>query len=256
MRGRPALLASPGGRAALARALRAQPLLAFDFDGTLAPIVERPDQARVDPALATALARLATQLPVAVITGRRVADARARLGFSPRHLVGNHGAEGCWGAAVEAALAAELDGLRAVLAGAADELARLAVRVEDKGLSIALHYRGAPDPQAARAGLDALLAGLPDHLHRFGGKAVLNLASAAAPDKAAALLALVEREGRAAAVFVGDDLNDEPVFERAPAHWLTVRIGPPHEATAARYTLPDQASLATMIDAMGQLLST
>ena len=81
------------GEQALESVMRQRPLLAFDFDGTLAPIVARPDQAHVPDAVAHGLAELSRALPVAVVTGRSVADVRARLGFQPRWVIGNHGAE-------------------------------------------------------------------------------------------------------------------------------------------------------------------
>src|SRR5262249_18290090 len=81
------------GRAALVNALSSNPLLAFDFDGTLAPIVAHPNDARVTSAVSERLARLAEIRRVAVITGRSVDDVAPRLGFEPTYIVGNHGAE-------------------------------------------------------------------------------------------------------------------------------------------------------------------
>ena len=86
-------LFTPRGEAALDDVMRLRPLLAFDFDGTLAPIVDRPDDASVPAEVSRCLAELARLHPVAVITGRRVADVRARLAFKPRFVIGNHGAE-------------------------------------------------------------------------------------------------------------------------------------------------------------------
>ncbi|MBP7659438.1 MAG: trehalose-phosphatase, partial [Burkholderiaceae bacterium] len=67
-------LFGPGGLRVLAAFVRDDPLLAFDFDGTLAPIVSHPDRARVSKPVARELERLSLALPVAVISGRRVAD--------------------------------------------------------------------------------------------------------------------------------------------------------------------------------------
>ena len=89
---------SQEGIARLAAVLASDPLLAFDIDGTLAPIVERPHDARVPDAVQHALADIAEQWTVAVITGRAVGDARTMLSFKPRYLIGNHGAEGLPGA--------------------------------------------------------------------------------------------------------------------------------------------------------------
>ncbi len=81
------------GRAALAHVMGSARLLVFDFDGTLAPIVARPQHARVPLAVARRLARLAEPLPVAVVTGRAVDDVAGRLGFAPQFLFDSHGAE-------------------------------------------------------------------------------------------------------------------------------------------------------------------
>src|SRR5690349_4491226 len=86
-------LFSPAGEAAIAATLADSPLVAFDFDGTLAPIVAHPDDAQVLPALAPRLERLAGLLPLAIVSGRSVEDVRKRLTFMPRFVVGNHGAE-------------------------------------------------------------------------------------------------------------------------------------------------------------------
>ena len=84
---------SPAGELQLAATMRARPLLAFDFDGTLAPIVARPDQARMAPGSPRACASWQANGPVAIVTGREVADVRTRLGFEPAYIVGSHGAE-------------------------------------------------------------------------------------------------------------------------------------------------------------------
>jgi trehalose 6-phosphate phosphatase len=73
--------------------LKREPLLAFDFDGTLAPIVDRPQDARVPEPVAQCLQELGSRCAVAIITGRSVEDVKPRLGFAPQFIVGNHGAE-------------------------------------------------------------------------------------------------------------------------------------------------------------------
>jgi trehalose 6-phosphate phosphatase len=71
---------------------------------------------------------------------------------------------------------------------------------------------------------------------------------AAAHDKADALLALVTRSSAAAALFIGDDVNDEPVFQRAQPGWLTIRIGRDAPQSAAQYFLNCIADLPTLLD--------
>ncbi len=219
----PPHLFGPAGERAIASVLAHAPLLAFDFDGTLAPIALRPDDVRVSAAVSTHLAQLAQRLPVAIVTGRSVDDVRPRLGFEPHYIVGNHGAEDDRAAGVGPPPA--LDALRARIAAAAVALGEAGVSVEDKRLSVALHFRLARDRAAAEAAIDAVLRDIGPGLRRFGGKCVVNVVDAAAPDKAEAVRALLARCGRTATLFVGDDVNDEPVFEAAEAAWLTVRVG-------------------------------
>jgi trehalose 6-phosphate phosphatase len=248
-------LFTPDGEAALAAVLRLRPLMAFDFDGTLAPIVARPDDARISQAVATRLKRLSTRLPVAIVTGRAVADVRPRLGFEPRFIVGNHGAEAGPAAVHQPTLASALDGLRAQLKAHAAALLAVGVRVEDKGLSIALHYRLSRDRAHARQCIDRLLVPLPAGLRTFAGKMVVNAMSVDAPDKAHAVHALVAAVGAAAAFFAGDDVNDEPVFVAAPAHWLTLRIGRDDPASRAHFCLDGPQEMAMLLERMLALVT-
>lgn len=245
-------LFTPDGEAALTRTMRQRPLLAFDFDGTLAPIVARPDDARVPAAVAHRLQRLAQRLPVAVISGRRLLDLRPRLLFTPWRVVGNHGAEDDSPLQTERDSAA-LAPARDRLADAAPALQAAGVMVEDKGLSIALHYRLAVDREAARGAIDDLLARLPvgeAGLKVFGGKMVVNLVAAWARDKADAVADLTAESGAQAAVFIGDDVNDEPVFARGEPGWLTVRVGQDDPDSAAQWFLDGPADLPRLLDQM------
>lgn len=242
-------LFSPEGEATLAALLKPRPgpLLAFDFDGTLAPIVTRPADARMTPAVLHGLRALAPRLPLAVVSGRALADLLPRLPFAPCHVIGNHGAEDGSGGAAAVRHHAALDPLRQALRASAQALDAAGVQVEDKGLSIALHHRLAHDPLRARALIEALLAPQRGVLHIFGGKLVANAVAADAPDKADALLALAARLGVGAVLYAGDDVNDEPVFARAPAPWLTLRIGRGPAPSAARYRLDSQAEVALLL---------
>jgi trehalose 6-phosphate phosphatase len=235
------------GEAALAALARSRALLAFDFDGTLAPIVALPDNARVPLPVAQRLARLAARRPLAIVSGRRVEDLRARLGFEPRYVVGSHGGEDPQRAAA-GSLGGTLDGLRLRLTEAADALRSLGVLIEDKRESIALHYRLARDRQAAQAAIDRVLADLGGAVRVFGGKLVANAVPAGASDKADAMLALAQRAGVETALFVGDDLNDEPVFARAPSHWLTVRVGRDGPPSQARFFIYGVEELPRLLD--------
>jgi trehalose 6-phosphate phosphatase len=206
----------------VARALRAagkRALLALDFDGTLAPIVSHPDDARLAPgahdALRTVAARGAT---VGVITGRD-AQTAVRLGELadvPGLVVdGLYGAES-WSAgelrtrptpAAISALRIQLP--KTLAAGEVDP----AVWIEDKRLSLVVHTRGADDPEAAlaalRAPLEALAAQLSVELHP--GRDVFEL-RLPGYDKGATLRRLVAEHRPAAVFYAGDDVGDLPAF--------------------------------------------
>jgi len=232
------------GLEALSHLLRRRVLFAFDLDGTLAPIVDHPADARVPDALASRLRQLVMLSPVAVVTGRSVADAQPRLGFRPHYLIGNHGAEGL-GPMPESSGLARLRA-RWLECGAALQAAGIAF--EDKRLSLALHYRQAPDPQHALQAIQAWLHPLPADLSTLGGKAVVNVLQRSAPDKADAVLRLLALSACDTLLFAGDDVNDEPVFERARPDWLTVRIGAPEVVSRAMYQLKEPADMAQLLD--------
>jgi len=246
-------LYTPDGEHALAAVMRLDPLLAFDFDGTLAPIVERPDDAKVPKAVGNLLSELARHRPLAIITGRSVADVMPRLGFEPHHVIGSHGAEDPH-ADSKLGLIEAMKTLRSRLSAKAKDLLAAGVMVEDKEHSVALHYRLAPNHDSAMARIAEFLQGLDPSLRTFGGKFVVNVVAADAPDKGDAVRALVLRSGSASAVFVGDDLNDEAVFETAEPHWLTVRIGEDPNSRAM-YFLESHAQIESLLHKMLALLN-
>ncbi len=248
-------LFSPDGLRELASIVHDDPLLAFDFDGTLAPIVSHPDRARVSEPVARELQRLSRILPVAVISGRRVSDLIPRLGFTARFVVGNHGAEDPddrppehWGRM--------LDGLRERLERAARPLFAAGVWVEDKGCSISLHYRLAPDPMVALDRINEVLLDLEPGLRRFGGKLVVNVVCSDAPDKADSLESLMQRAGARSALFVGDDLNDEVVFARRHRHWLCVRVGRDDPQSQADFFLDRSSEMRGLLRRIRELRET
>ena len=88
----------------------------------------------------------------------------------------------------------------------------------------------------------------------FGGKCVVNVVVAGAPDKADAVHSLVRRAGADCALFIGDDVNDEVVFERAEPDWLTIRIGRDGTPSSARFFLDATAEVAAMLRKMLSVL--
>jgi trehalose 6-phosphate phosphatase len=214
------------GRDGLA-ALLAKPstaIVGLDFDGTLAPIVADPEQARAHPEAVPALAALAPEVAsVAVVTGRPAAVAVRYGGFDGvpglEHLtvLGHYGAER-WDAATGAVTApAPHPGVAAVRTELPGVLERAGARrgtwIEDKGRAVAVHTRRADDPQAA---FEALRGPLTDLATRHGlvvepGRMVLELRPPGM-DKGMALAGHVRRTGAESVLYAGDDLGDLPAF--------------------------------------------
>lgn len=242
-------LFSEKGLARLDGMVRPGVLCAFDFDGTLAPITSDPAAAMLTPDVLARLLRLSVLTPVAVLTGRSLADIRARLGFDLRYVVGNHGVEGMADAADLArheaccrAWRKQLDALLAEHAGAGR-----GILIEDKRYSLSVHYRAASDQAAAAATLRDLIAQLSPPPRVVSGKCVFNLLPPDSFDKGRALLQLMARSGAANAVYVGDDVTDEDVFRLRRDDVLSVRVEL-LEGSAADFYIPAHADIARLLD--------
>lgn len=242
----PVPLLSALGLAELRRLANGRTLFAFDFDGTLAPIRVRPEDVEIEPALCRALRDLVETAPVAVVTGRRVEDVRPRLRFVPTAIVGNHGAEDPADPEASLTWTRTLAPLRTHLLASAPLLAGTGIVVEDKGPSIAIHYRATHDAQVALATIDRLLPDLPPGIRRFEGLRVVNLVAEGAPDKSVAVLRLLSRYGCDRLFYVGDDVNDEPVFALSRPGWVTVKVGW-NGPTSARFFLDDRGLVGTAV---------
>ena len=224
-------------------------LVTSDFDGTLAPIVNNPADARALPAAAEALVAL-TDLPAttaALISGRALSVLRELSGVpSTVHLVGSHGAEFDTGfthpidEALLARITAELDAIAVGLPG---------VTVETKPASVALHVRNA-NPTDGDAALDAArIASAAWDAHATEGKAVLEFA-VISTDKGEAVDILRGQCDATAVVFFGDDVTDEKAFRRMREADVGVKVGPGD--TLARYRIDAPEDVA---DALAYLVA-
>lgn len=247
-------LLSPDGQDALRELAGRRTLFAFDFDGTLAPIVWRPEDARIAIGVRTRLARLAARVPVAVISGRALDDLRHRLPGEIGHCIGNHGNEDIHGpdnvASLRTVSRAWAMQLQAMLA---DKAAPKGVVVEDKGVTLSMHYRHARDRPAAARWLDDRISELSPPARVIAGKLVLNLLPPGARTKFEALSDLARQESAERVLFVGDDETDELVFAQAPSDWLTVRVDLDRDSRA-QYFLQQQSEVAILLDQLLALL--
>jgi trehalose 6-phosphate phosphatase len=233
---------APSNRPLLRRLADERVLVAFDYDGTLAPLAARPSQATLRPSTRALLRTIARLYPCAVLTGRRRASAARLLeGVGVRFIVGNHGLE--W---PRASPHARRDQGRARLWKAAlGRLSAPGIRIEDKGLSLTVHLRRARAPGAARRAVEALAATLPG-CRAEAGIEVVNLLPRDAPGKGEALLRLRGKARCTHALFVGDDVSDEAVFRLKDPAVVSVRVGSRPD-TAARYRVGSQRGVDALL---------
>ncbi len=220
-------------------------LVASDFDGTLAPIVNDPASARALPRAADALVALA-DLPrtsVVLVSGRALATLRELSAMpSTVHLVGSHGAEFDTGFAnpIDTELLQRITTeLTAIASG------RPGVTVEPKPASVALHVRNANADDGAAALAAARTASESWAAEVTSGKAVLEFA-VITTDKGEAVDALRVQTGATAVVFFGDDVTDEKAFRRMLDADVGVKVGPGD--TLARYRIDDPEDVATALN--------
>jgi trehalose 6-phosphate phosphatase len=219
-------------------------LLAFDFDGTLAPIVANRHQAAMRARTARLFTSVCERYPSAVISGRAKADVARRLsGAKVRYLIGNHGLEpGTRLGMFERQVVQAHPRLEAALEGVPG------IDIENKRYSLAVHYRRSREKAKAREAIRRAVAALTTPMRTIPGKLVINVVPEAAPSKGDALVALRDRTEADIAMYIGDDVTDEDVFRLdQPGRLFTVRIGR-SKTSAARYYLREQQEIDTLLE--------
>jgi trehalose 6-phosphate phosphatase len=207
----------------LVAALRADPAhsaILTDVDGTLAPIVARPEQAAVPAQAREILRRLSERYGlVGCLSGRRAVEARRLVGVEGIAYAGNHGLEllrpGEEAPRLDPALAGREGAAADFVAGLGDEaLAAAGLRLEDKGPVQALHWRGAEQGPAEVRAREIAAAAEQAGLATHWGRKVLELRPAIAIGKDAAVEALLAAAGVEMAAYAGDDRTDLDAFRR------------------------------------------
>jgi trehalose-phosphatase len=208
-------------------------LLMLDFDGTLAPIRRRPEEAGIEPKTRRLLEALGKNplITLAVISGRSLADVREKTGVRGIAYAGCHGLEmegPGWSFVHPKARR-----LRPLLKRAASELSAAlgglpGVMVEDKGLAVSVHYRkaGARGAGAAERAVSHTLSKYRNRLKPGRGRKVLELLPDVAWDKgrAVGLLLARHRRQRPCPVYIGDDLTDEAAFRAVRGRGLGILV--------------------------------
>ncbi|MEW6364738.1 MAG: trehalose-phosphatase [Acidobacteriota bacterium] len=202
----------------------ARTLLAFDFDGTLAPIVSRPGAVRMRDSTRAILSAVADRVPCAVISGRSLRDLGRRVrGVHTVGLVGNHGLECDWDGRPSRELSAQMRDCRRSLRASLGLVRGMVI--EDKRFSVAIHFRQADDRRKAQRLIRDALSTITG-IRTVPGNCVFDVLPADSGTKATALLRLMGILRTEVCLYIGDDVTDEDVFRlRHTNPVLAIRVG-------------------------------
>ncbi len=240
---------APANVGLLAQLAWSRVLLAFDFDGTLAPIVADREQAEMRARTRTLFTSTCALYPSAVISGRGQRDVTARLrGIGVRYVVGNHGIQpGPNIASFERDIAV----VRPVLARRLSDVQ--GVEIEDTRYTLTVHYRHARRKRETRAAIARAVATLPRPMRVIAGKLVANIVPVGVRDRGDILLELRDREAADVALYIGGDVNDEDVFTiDQPGRLVAIRVGKTTRS-AARFYVCDQREIDRLLSCLVKL---
>ncbi len=196
-----------------------RPGIFLDFDGTLSPIVNVPEEAQITMEARHQLKHLVERYPlVGIISGRAPADVAERVGVDGLVYAGNHGLEQLMDGQVvlHPEAAPYMERLQDAAAELVDWLLT-GMSLEDKGVTISIHYRNADDPEAVVRDLGPRLKTYTEQhgLQLNHGRMVYELRPPVQVDKGSAFRQLIESHHLDAAIYVGDDTTDVDVFQIA-----------------------------------------
>jgi trehalose-phosphatase len=222
--------------------------LFFDYDGTLTPIVRRPELATLSDDMRSLLRDLAKHVTVAIVSGRDLANVRGMVKLDDLYYAGSHGFD-----------VSGPDGMRMQQEQAQDRVPELdeaehelqaqlkeidGAWVERKRFAIAVHFREAADSDTHR--IEQAVDEVRDNhpwLRKKGGKKIFELQPDVPWDKGRAVRWLLERLDLAGPdvlpVYIGDDVTDEDAFAALATDGVGIRVGSPEEPTHAAFYLHD-----------------
>ncbi len=238
-----------------------EPAVFLDYDGTLTPIVDDPARATLPEQTRLVLARLAERAPVAVLSGRDLADVQAMVQLPGIWYAGSHGFDiaGPGGERYERAgeYLPALDAAELALEGRVAQIA--GARIERKRYAVAVHFRKVPPDRIpeVEGAVRVVAAGRPE-LRVTGGKKIFELRPALDWDKGTALLWLLDLVARGQAVvpiYVGDDETDEDAFRAVAGRGLGMVVHGEDDDrdTVAEFAFADPDEVRVFLEAVSTL---
>ena len=240
-----------------------EPAVFFDYDGTLTPIVEDPDDATLTPAARAAIERLAELCTVAVVSGRDLDDVRGMVDIPGIHYAGSHGFDilTSTGESIQKGrgFLPSLDEAESELAPRLDDVG--GARIERKRFAIAVHFRRVDDTDVpdVEAAVDAVMAE-HDDLRKTGGKRIFELRPDLDWHKGEALRFLLETleldRDDVIPMYLGDDVTDEDAFRAIDDDGigLVVRGEDDQRPTAADYAFADTEEVRVFVEELAEML--
>ncbi len=241
-----------------------RPFVFLDYDGTLTPIVRRPEEAHLDDAVRETIRRLAGQCSVAVVSGRDLADVRERVGLPQLYYAGSHGFD--IGGPQDAPVAFTKGGEFIPRIDEAEKILRRRLsaipgaHVERKKFSLAVHFREVAAEQAGEvAAIVEQVHAQSTGLRRKMGKKIFEMQPDVDWHKGRAVRWLINRSqdsgAKVLAIYIGDDTTDEDAFAELQPDGIGIRVDDDNRSESlACYRLPDSAAVAAFLDKLARSL--
>jgi len=237
--------------------------LLLDYDGTLCPIVSRPELAVCPPQVRSLLGKLrdSPKARVAIISGRALEDLKNKVGVQGIMYVGNHGLEvenpaGSHRKKLSPERQNELKKIRDSLE--TDLKPVPGILFEDKGPILTVHYRNAPREFAFRVqeAAEKALQPFPDRWQVSPGKKIVEIRPQAGFDKGKTVREILNRfpSGRSLPVYLGDDHSDEDAFQALGSQGVSIWVGSGAASSSAQYFLLDPEEVRGFLQRCEEIL--